>query len=59
MSLGAHRRVLSCDWSAIGRHLDQIWCGGYDALFANALAHAPISFSIRGILIEADSLESV
>lgn len=45
--------------SAKSRRLETFWYPGFDALFANALAHTPVSFSHRGIFIEADSLESV
>lgn len=41
------------------RRLRSLWHPGDDAFFAYSLAHAPQSFSLRGILIEEDSLESV
>ena len=41
------------------RFLDHFWYPGPPSLFAWALAHAPAPFKIRGVLIEADSLESV
>lgn len=41
------------------RRLDTLWYPGPDALLPNALVHSPVSFSIRGLFIEADSLESV
>ncbi|MPQ98127.1 hypothetical protein GB931_09375 [Modestobacter sp. I12A-02628] len=41
------------------RRLDSFWHPGSAALLANALVHAPLSFKLHGILIEADSLVSV
>lgn len=41
------------------RRTDTLWYPGPDALMPNALVHTPLSFSIRGLLIEAASLESV
>ena len=41
------------------RRLETFWYPGFDALFANALAHTPVSFSHRGLFVEADSLMSV
>lgn len=45
--------------SRADRRLETFWYPGFDSLFANALAHTPVSFSHRGLFIEADSLESV
>ncbi len=59
-SIALHRGEPSPTWtSGPGRFLDRFWYPGRDSLFAWALAHAPAPFSIRGILIEADSLASV
>ena len=41
------------------RRTERLWYPGPDALLANALVHTPLSFSLRGVLVEADSLESV
>ncbi len=41
------------------RRTETLWYPGPDALMPNALVHTPLSFSVRGLLIEADSLESV
>lgn len=41
------------------RRLRSFWHPGRDAFFAHALLHAPQAFVNRGLLIEADSLESV
>jgi hypothetical protein len=41
------------------RRTETLWYPGPDALLPNALVHTPLSFSVRGVLIEADSLESV
>lgn len=41
------------------RRTESLWYPGPDALLPNALVHSPLSFSIRGLLIEIDSLESV
>lgn len=41
------------------RRTETLWYPGPDALMANALVHTPLSFSIRGLLIEGASLESV
>lgn len=41
------------------RTLPSMWYLGPDALFPNALVHSPLSFLLRGVLIEGDSLVSV
>jgi len=41
------------------RRTETLWYAGPDALLPNALVHTPLSFSLRGVLVEADSLESV
>lgn len=41
------------------RTLPTMWYLGPDALFPNALVHSPLSFFLRGVLIDADSLASV
>jgi hypothetical protein len=41
------------------RELASYWHPGEDAFFGYSLAHAPQAFFNRGVLIEADSLESV
>lgn len=41
------------------RALDNYWYAGPPGFFANAVVHSPLSFAARGVLIEADSLESV
>lgn len=41
------------------RSLDALWYLGPDALFPNALVHAPLLFTLHGVLIERDSLVSV
>ena len=41
------------------RCMQNLWYRGSDALFPNALVHSPLSFLLRGVLIEADSLVSV
>jgi len=41
------------------RRTETLWYPGPDGLMPNALVHTPLSFSVRGLLIEADSLESV
>lgn len=41
------------------RRCDPLWYPGPDALFPNALVHTPLSFVVRGVLVEADSLVSV
>ena len=47
-------------WTAEAtRSCDPIWYPGPDALLPNALVHSPVSFFIRGVLVEADSLVSV
>ncbi len=45
----------------IGPHrtMESFWHPGPADLFANALVHAPGEFAVRGVFIEADSLESV
>jgi len=41
------------------RSLSTLWYPGPDVLFANALVHSPLLFTLHGVLVEADSLESV
>lgn len=41
------------------RRTETLWYPGPDALLPHALVHTPLSFSLRGLLVEADSLESV
>jgi hypothetical protein len=41
------------------RTLENYWYAGPPGFFANAVVHSPLAFAIRGVLIEADSLESV
>lgn len=41
------------------RYLSTLWYPGPDALFPNALVHTPLSFTIHGVLIDADSLASL
>lgn len=41
------------------RLADTFWHPGPPALFPNALVHAPGEFAVRGVFIEAASLESV
>lgn len=41
------------------RVLSSLWYVGPDALFPNALVNSPLSFLLRGLLVEADSLASV
>lgn len=41
------------------RSLPSMWYPGPDALFPNALVNSPLSFLLRGVLVEADSLVSV
>lgn len=41
------------------RTLPSLWYPGPDALFPHALVNSPLSFLLRGVLIEADSLVSV
>ena len=42
-----------------GRSLTTLWYSGPDGLFANALVHSPLLFTLHGVLVEADSLVSV
>lgn len=48
------------DWT-IGplRTCDRFWYPGPPSLFPNALVHAPGEFSVRGVLVEAESLTCV
>lgn len=47
-------------WTAEeARSCEPIWYPGPDALLLNALMHSPVSFFVRGVLVEADSLLSV
>jgi hypothetical protein len=41
------------------RAVEPLWYVGPPGFFANALVHSPLPFATRGVLIEADSLESV
>jgi hypothetical protein len=41
------------------RRCDPLWYPGPDALLPNALVHSPLSFVVRGVLVEAASLVSV
>ena len=41
------------------RVLSSLWYAGPDALFPNALVNSPLSFLLRGVLVEDDSLASV
>ena len=45
-------------WTA-GGALDTFWQPGPSWSFAYSLAHSPADFSVRGIFIDKDSLESV
>lgn len=45
--------------NAAARALESYWYVGPSGFFAHALVHSPLSFATRGVLIEADSLESV
>lgn len=41
------------------RAFDGLWYVGPPGFFANALVHSPLSFTVRGVLIEEDSLVCV
>lgn len=56
--LALQRRIDIPGWTN-QRRLPRFWHPGSDAFFAYALAHSPLAFKSRGILIERDSLESV
>lgn len=48
------------DWAdEPDRFLPAFWYPGPDALFANALVHSPLCFTLHGVLIEEDSLKSI